>query len=314
MRDTEQGRTTVFLKNGRLRPTLRVIVYLILINVAAFFVVGVPLGLLVSSGLVTIGPSGAPLVTGATGVVEQLLTLVTIVAATLVARRTLDRRSFLSLGLTRYRGWLVDAAAGVVLGLVLIGMVFGFETTSGLLRVAGTGVYGGNLSPGASLASAFVVFVIVAIDEELMNRGYILQNLTEDWGVIAGVVTSSAIFGLLHAGNPNVSLLAVANLFVAGALFSVAYLVTKSLWLPIGLHFAWNFAEGPIFGFPVSGLSTVTVLKTVQGGPDYLTGGAFGPEGGLVGLGAVIIGIAILLLWGLVRSRLGVDTGHKLLT
>lgn len=314
MHEDEQGRTTIFLKNGRLRPTLRVIVYLVFINVAVLFVVGVPLGILARTSLITPGVSGTPLITGTTGVVEQLLTLVAIVAATFIARRTLDHRSFLSLGFIRYSGWLVDVAVGIVLGLALIGIVFAFETASGLLTVVGFGVFGGDLSPGVSLASAFVVFAIVGIDEELMSRGYILQNLAAGWGILAAVAASSVLFALLHAGNPNVTILAIANLFVAGVFFAVAYHVAKSLWLPIALHFAWNFAEGPIFGFPVSGLRTVTVLSTARGGPDVVTGGAFGPEGGVVGLGVLIIGIAMLYLWGRARRRLGVGTPSEELT
>src|SRR5690606_10462502 len=99
----------------------------------------------------------------------------------------------------------------------------------------------------------------------------------------------SAIFALLHGFNPGFGLTALLGLFLAGLLFAQAYIVTRQLWLPIALHLSWNFAEGPLFGFPVSGLPGEGLLTVQLAGPEVVTGGAFGPEAGLV----VIVGIAI---------------------
>ncbi len=136
-----------------------------------------------------------------------------------------------------------------------------------------------------------------------MNRGYILQNLEADWGSKAAVVVSSVIFALMHSLNPNVTLFSIINLAAAGVLFAIAYVLTRSLWLPIGLHFSWNFFQGPIFNFPVSGGVTRGILVTDVSGPDVVTGGAFGPEGGVLGLIAVIMGMAAIWWWYRLRQN-----------
>ena len=100
---------------------------------------------------------------------------------------------------------------------------------------------------------------------------------------------SAAIFALLHAFNPGFGLTALLGLFLAGLLFAQAYMVTRQLWLPIALHLSWNFAEGPLFGFPVSGMPGEGLLTVRPAGPEVVTGGVFGPEAGLI----VVVGIAI---------------------
>jgi membrane protease YdiL (CAAX protease family) len=100
-----------------------------------------------------------------------------------------------------------------------------------------------------------VSWLIISFNEELSFRGYILQRLAQAWGLPAAVVVSSLIFAMVHVLNPNVQPLAMVNLFAAGLLFSCAYLVSRSLWLPIGLHIGWNLAEIHLLGFPGSGVT-----------------------------------------------------------
>ena len=114
-------------------------------------------------------------------------------------------------------------------------------------------------------------------------------------------MVSAGLFALLHAFNPGFGITALVGLFLAGVLLAGAYLATRQLWLPMALHLSWNFSEGPLFGFPVSGLPAEGLLTITPHGPDAVTGGAFGPEAGLVVL--VGIGLAALVIAGYARLR-----------
>jgi membrane protease YdiL (CAAX protease family) len=107
------------------------------------------------------------------------------------------------------------------------------------------------------------------------------------------------LFGLLHVFNPNATWLSTLYLMLTGAFFGLGYVLTGRLGLPIGLHFAWNFVQGNIYGFPVSGniFGGATVIEIEQGGPALWTGGAFGPEAGLLGVAAIMLGCLLTLLW-----------------
>jgi hypothetical protein len=149
----------------------------------------------------------------------------------------------------------------------------------------------------------FLIFVIVGWQEELLSRGYHLQTLASGMNLVWGVLISSAVFGLLHLGNPNATWVSAAGIFFAGLFLALGFLRTGQLWLSIGLHIGWNFFEGIVFGFPVSGLTTFPLMRITVSGPTVWTGGAFGPEAGLIVLPAIAIGAGLILLYS--RSRAG---------
>jgi membrane protease YdiL (CAAX protease family) len=135
--------------------------------------------------------------------------------------------------------------------------------------------------------------------EEVINRGYLFQTLCEGIGKVKAAVIISLIFSVIHIFNPDFSIMAGVFLFVHGLLYAVAYLKTRSLWTPIGLHMAWNLAQGSIAGAKVSGTSVSKSLFLSEiSGPEVLTGGSFGVEGGLI---AILVSIIILFL--LIRSK-----------
>jgi membrane protease YdiL (CAAX protease family) len=146
-----------------------------------------------------------------------------------------------------------------------------------------------------------LAFVAVGFYEELLFRGYYLQNLKDGTNLGIAVLASSAAFGLAHLGNLNASLTSTLGIFAAGLFLAFAWLRTQSLWLPIGIHIGWNFLQGPVFGFEVSGNPTPSLVRHVVDGPELITGGAFGPEAGLLVLPAMALGAG--LIWWYTRHR-----------
>jgi membrane protease YdiL (CAAX protease family) len=147
-----------------------------------------------------------------------------------------------------------------------------------------------------SILVMLVLFSLVSWQEELLSRGYWLQNLSAGLSLSLGVLISSILFSFAHWFNPNLGWQALVGLFLTGLFLAFAYLRTRQLWLPIGLHLGWNFFEGTLFGFPVSGQYQYQLIRQTTTGPDVITGGAFGPEAGLILLPALILGAA-LIFW-----------------
>jgi membrane protease YdiL (CAAX protease family) len=155
--------------------------------------------------------------------------------------------------------------------VLLIALIDGLIVlTTDLRHVAGNGF------PWLELIG---VYAPAAVHEELAFRGYLFQKLLRSSRVLA-YLFSGLLFAALHAGNNNVSWLALTNLALAGVMLGLAYELWQRLWFPIGLHLAWNLASGPLLGYEVSGYrSQLTVVRTVGHGPRMLTGGFFGLEG-----------------------------------
>lgn len=228
----------------------------------------------------------------------ELVEVVTIAGSILVARVFMDRRSFVSLGLQVGSRTLLDLAAGIGITFVVMGVIFAAEWGLGWLT---PGTFSAATEPVGTVigntAIWLAVFVVVGWNEELMSRGYHLQTIASGTSLIWGLVLSSAIFGALHLGNPNATWLSAGGIFFAGLFLGYAYIRTGQLWLSVGLHVGWNFFEGVIFGFPVSGLDTYRLIRTQVHGPALWTGGEFGPEAGLIVLPALAVGATIIYLY-----------------
>jgi uncharacterized protein len=236
--------------------------------------------------------------------------LVALAAAFLsffLAGRYLDKRPFRDFGFHQQKGWGGDFLFGLGLGAFLMLAIFLIELTFGWIQITGFYNAQGALPSWLGLALDLVIFISVGFYEEMVVRGYVLRNLAEGlnvrWlnprtAVILATVVSSILFGMLHLGNPNMSLVSLLNLMLAGVFLAIGFITTGELALPIGLHIAWNFFQGAVFGFPVSGVMAATPLLTIrQVNNSWLTGGVFGPEAGLVGLLAMVLGSALIFAW-----------------
>ena len=231
-----------------------------------------------------------------------------------LACRGLDRRSLGALGMRPDGEWWLDLLFGAALGAVLISGVLGVELAAGWASVDGFDLLGADLLRLAYLPVSLLVFTSVGVYEELIFRGYLIKNVSEGLAgarlgpaaaiAIASVATSS-IFGLAHANNPNASVLGTVNIVVAGLMLASAYVMTGRLALPIGLHITWNLFQN-LYGMPVSGQSTffyASMLSREELGPDWITGGPFGPEAGVTGLAAMLVGTLAIGLWQRARGR-----------
>jgi len=203
--------------------------------------------------------------------------------------RTLDRIRVKDFGLDwHFREFWVGAGYGVslIVGAYLLFLIFG------LARITGVGPAGGNIGSWiVQVGLGFVTFVFVALQEEILLRGYILRNFMKSMNNVVALVIMALLFTGMHAFNPNLEILGLVNIFLAGILFGVYYIHRKNLWFPIGLHLTWNFFQGNILGVPVSGQPMPSVLNTRISGPEILTGANFGIEGSVVGTVILITAI-----------------------
>jgi hypothetical protein len=233
---------------------------------------------------------------------STIVSLPAITLATWIARRGLDRRSFRSLGLDRAAGWQRDLLVGFAIPIPLFGLIYFFELGMGWLEFQSWGwAERGVLATALGVLLMLLAFVAVGFYEELLFRGYYLQNLKDGINPTIAVLATSAAFGLAHLGNLNASLTSTLGIFAAGLFLAFAWLRTQALWLPIGIHIGWNFLQGPVFGFEVSGNPTPSLVRHIVNGPELITGGAFGPEAGLLVLPAMAIGAG--LIWWYTRHR-----------
>ena len=218
-----------------------------------------------------------------------------VTAATYIARRWLDRRSFASLGLELNTRAVRDLLFGIGLAGLIMGLIFVSLWSTGWLVIEG---FAWQALPASEILQAllFTLFVFVGVGwgEELLFRGYYLQNLAEGLDIGWAVGISSFLFALAHSFNPNVTWIAILGLLAAGFFFAYSYLRTRQLWMAIGLHIGWNFFEGSIFGFQVSGLDVFRLIRHSVTGPEIITGGVFGPEAGLILLPGLALGAVLI--------------------
>ena len=289
----------IFLNDvGRLRSGWRVLIFVLALIAISFLIATV---LRAGYAIVTAFAPAIP----HPGFVAELIFRTGLLGAALGAgylcTRFLEGLPWRSLGLTLHNGWFRDLAIGFAVGFVALaisvaiafkGLHFSF-TTAGLIPTV------------RSLIGSLVLLFVAALAEEAMFRGYGLQTLSRARFAWLGVLLTSVPFGLVHLSNPNVvPFVTFANTALAGIWLAAAYLRTRSLWLPLGVHWSWNWALGWFFGLPVSGLHIVSnpLLRGEDSGPKWLTGGSYGIEGGVACTIALIIGTVFLWRTSLVSA------------
>ncbi len=238
--------------------------------------------------------------------------------ATLIARRFFDKKTLLSFGLRLDTRAVKDWLFGFFLSAIMVAVVFLVQLWTGLLSYEGINPAFGT---GAFMLDFLLMFItyciLVAWWEELVFRGYLLQNMMDGMGKLWAVIISCLFYGLIHSTNPNAGILSSAIIVLFGYLRLYGYLETSQLWLSMGMHAAWNFFQGPVFGFAASGFKTRTILVHSPNGPDWLTGGNFGPEGSLITVPVVVLALAAMYWWSRDQSsvpdpRLGTEASANI--
>lgn len=284
-------------KFGRLRSGWRLALYVFVLFAASFLLATiVRVAFVVGRNFVSL-----PHADYLANAVFRFTELATALLAGYFCARVLEGLPWRSLGLTLHKGWLRDLLVGSVIGIVALALAVGIAAAGGGLRFSfiGTGLL---VAAGKSLVAFGALLLVAALGEEAVFRGYPLQTFTRAGLIGFGVVLTSLLFGLAHLGNPNIAAgITFANTVIAGIWLALAYLKTRSLWFPLGVHWGWNWALGWLFGLPISGLNLVsnTLLTGQDLGPAWLTGGSYGIEGGVAATVALVV--SILFIW---RTRL----------
>jgi hypothetical protein len=274
----------LFLANGNLRPIWRFFlsVVLVFLSYTAAYLLAWQAGKILPQ-------------LGAWYEFFFLSQLLFLLASFKILSRLFENKPLAAVGLAFHPAWVTELCMGVTIGGIMMASVGGAEVLLGLARFVSSPlaaktelVYGGGVA---------LVLLTAATNEELIFRGYPFQRLVDFLGPAGAVIVSSAFFGLAHLGNPHHTYISTANTMLVGIPLAIAYLRTRSLWLPVGIHFMWNYAQGFLFGLPVSGFVFPTTLLNAQvRGSAWLTGSGYGPEGGLL-CTMIVVGGGIFLFW-----------------
>lgn len=209
-----------------------------------------------------------------------------------------DKRPIREIGLINIKKGYKDLIKGLVFGAVSLTLVFVI-----LLETGQVALINPLSKPNFSFAivTGLIVFILVGINEEMFSRGYCMTVLKQTGNKYVVVIVSSLIFALMHSFNPGMNLFCYLNLFLFGLL--TAYMAIKSgnLWLSIGYHITWNYFEGNVFGFLVSGQGAAGIYNLKVPVSNLINGGSFGPEGGIVVTFIILVGF--LYLWKVYKPR-----------
>lgn len=230
-------------------------------------------------------------------VVIQFATLLAAVLPACFILKYFDNRPLSDLGLS-VKGRGKDFLYGLLAAIFLYGVGFGLSLALGEVKVVGIHLNATDLAVG------FVFYILVAFTEEIMVRGYILGRLLRTrLNKFLSLGISSVIFSLMHFFNPNVAFLPMLNLVLAGCLLGVTFLYTRNLWFPISLHLFWNWLQGPILGYKVSGTSLSSSLLELQlPENNILNGGTFGFEGSIICTALMVFMIGAIV-WYFERKK-----------
>jgi membrane protease YdiL (CAAX protease family) len=265
---------------------LRVLLFFILYFLVNLFI-AVPVVLVIAFIRPSAGTSLTDLMSGEYLWVTLLVTAIAAFITVFIFRKGVDRKSLASLGFET-SGYFAEGASGFFLALVILGIGSIVLYFSGHLQWTDIA-----FDPN-HLFIAFGMILMLVLTEEMVFRGYILSNLMESFNKWVALIISALLFALVHSLGPNVNLLSVAGLLLAGVLLGINYIYTKNLWYAIVFHLCWTFTQGPLLGYKMSGLNLPSLLQLETKGDDMITGGEFGFEASAINILLLLVAISIL--------------------
>jgi membrane protease YdiL (CAAX protease family) len=306
---------TVFInpETRLLRSGWRAFLFLMLARVPEVFI-----GLIV----VLLSRGNVPAMESAFSGGPEMIAVYVILAAWLLVLswaclKFLERMNLSSLGFGFYRGWGRDVLLGCAVAAAMMIVVVAIQWIGAGTRIIVNPMmwksadaarvidWMGLWIVSRRIFLALVLFIVAGAFEELLFRGYAFQTLLRGVTAIVPITLLSVFFGLAHLSNPNATMVSTANTILAGVWLAVAYLKTRNLWFPTALHFTWNWMMGAFFGLPVSGLKLISspLLLSTSEGPLWLTGGSYGPEGGVSATIALLMAMIVIWRAGWLRQR-----------
>ena len=210
--------------------------------------------------------------------------------------KVIEKRSLSSIGFNK-NNWLKKYSLGFLIGLVMMSIIVLILLLFRYITVEKNPIQPVGVSAISSVLVILFGWIIQGATEEIVTRGWLLNVLSSKYNIGFGLLISSTLFGLMHLTNPNVNYIAVINIILVGLFYGLYVIKTNDLWAVCGMHSAWNFAQGNIFGFEVSGLdvSVGSLIDLNLVGNNVITGGAFGPEAGIISTFILLVSIGILL-------------------
>lgn len=287
-------------KTGIARAGWRILSFIIIfliLNVSLTFIVGEILGSLKGGGLLWF-----------------VLIGICATLAAFLSRKYVDKKSLGSLGLKLNKLAFYDILVGIFTSAIVMAAMYFLLISLELIDFKGFSWWTESYNTGEELSSEGLLimlgmilqFTIVAWWEEIAFRGIILQNISQGLGLIWGIIISTILFGLIHAGNPNATILSTFLIVLVAFQLIYAYLKTGQLWLPIGLHLGWNFFQASVFGFASSGHKSPSMITQTPTGPDWLSGGEFGAENSIFIIPFTVLSFFLINYWvGKSRVRNG---------
>lgn len=215
-------------------------------------------------------------------------------------RKYFDRSPFTAWGFT-WKGFGAERKEGILSAVAILSVIALALWVGGYIR------WYANDWQGFEFILVFLLMLWVALAEETVFRGYILANLMESVPKETALLIAALLFALFHSLNPDFSLIGFVNIFLAGILLGINFLFSRNLWFALSFHFMWNFFQGPLLGFDVSGIALPSLLVLDVNGPALLTGGKFGLEASL--LTTLFLTVASVALYNAYRKRYAPTTG-----
>jgi membrane protease YdiL (CAAX protease family) len=204
-----------------------------------------------------------------------------------IYRKFIDKDTFFNMGFS-LKGRFTDLFLGTALGTFIISLGFIIQIGLGYLEVENI-----QFTPTLFIGN-LILMILVAVHEEVLVRGYLLNSMMGVSNKYFALALTSILFGGMHLMNPNISAISFINIVLAGLLLGTSYIHSKNLWFPIGLHFAWNFFQGPVLGYEVSGQKINSIISQNISGNTLITGGEFGFEGSIIATILMIFSIAAI--------------------
>jgi membrane protease YdiL (CAAX protease family) len=283
-------KTIFFNEFGRLRSGVRFMIFLLSFFITAFFL----LAAAVSFALAL--PIGFTPDSIGIFVLQSVVSLVVAVFFGWLYGKIFEDLPFRALGLWFTKNWLKDLVLGLLIGAFSITLAVFIAVAVGGLSFKYNDAAGSSAML-LTLAVSLLVFVLGAAFEEAFFRGYLLQTLSRARLAWVAIALTSIFFASAHLGNQSANAISTINTALAGIWLGLAYLKTRNLWFPFGIHLTWNWFQGAIFGVEVSGLTqftTAPILREIDSGPAWLTGESYGLEGGIACTIALVVSMALI--------------------